>query len=339
MKNPTILRDQELRDEFIDLVTDRPPGSRPRSVVLGAAEDGPLYEFIREHGTQPLRDVMDHAVGNDSSVSRLAESIVKLFDRPALFVQDNTIVESLITLESAVWIQRMTRARERLERVIPAVGRINLSNHPQYQWVGTGWVIRDRIVVTNRHVAEAFCEFRAADHTFVFSTHPDDRRPVGARIDFRVEYDRPHEHDVKFQDVLYIEPSSGPDLAFLLLQESPGVEPIPLAVTPPGERAPVAVIGYPTRDSRERQWASMRQIFSDIYDVKRLSPGEVLRSTPNWFTHDCTTLGGNSGSAVIDLYTGQAVGLHFNGSRMVNCTPLGNVAIPVPLIMQRLAIL
>lgn len=30
-------------------------------------------------------------------------------------------------------------------------------------------------------------------------------------------------------------------------------------------------------------------------------------------THDCSTLGGNSGSAVVDLDTHQVVGLHFGG--------------------------
>ena len=31
-------------------------------------------------------------------------------------------------------------------------------------------------------------------------------------------------------------------------------------------------------------------------------------------THDCSTLGGNSGSAVIDLATGHVIGLHFAGA-------------------------
>ena len=30
-------------------------------------------------------------------------------------------------------------------------------------------------------------------------------------------------------------------------------------------------------------------------------------------THDCSTLGGNSGSAVIDLDTGEVLALHFGG--------------------------
>src|SRR4029450_1036479 len=31
------------------------------------------------------------------------------------------------------------------------------------------------------------------------------------------------------------------------------------------------------------------------------------------FTHDCTTLGGNSGSIVLDVETGAALGLHYAG--------------------------
>ena len=31
------------------------------------------------------------------------------------------------------------------------------------------------------------------------------------------------------------------------------------------------------------------------------------------FKHDCSTLGGNSGSSVIDLETNQVIGLHFGG--------------------------
>jgi V8-like Glu-specific endopeptidase len=32
------------------------------------------------------------------------------------------------------------------------------------------------------------------------------------------------------------------------------------------------------------------------------------------FTHDCSTLGDNSGSCVVDLQTGRVIGLHFRGS-------------------------
>jgi endonuclease G, mitochondrial len=56
--------------------------------------------------------------------------------------------------------------------------------------------------------------------------------------------------------------------------------------------------------------------------VKRLQPGEIrgrMRTASfgklvNAATHDCSTLGGNSGSAVLDLSSGAVLALHFGGS-------------------------
>jgi NAD(P)-dependent dehydrogenase (short-subunit alcohol dehydrogenase family) len=61
--------------------------------------------------------------------------------------------------------------------------------------------------------------------------------------------------------------------------------------------------------------------FGGVYAVKRLQPGKVRGrgSTPSFGkkvsvgTHDSSTLGGNSGSAVIDPRTGHVVALHFAG--------------------------
>jgi V8-like Glu-specific endopeptidase len=59
----------------------------------------------------------------------------------------------------------------------------------------------------------------------------------------------------------------------------------------------------------------MKRIFADIYNVKRLQPGEVSGDALDAFEifHDCSTLGGNSGSPVVDLETHQVLGLHFGG--------------------------
>ncbi len=73
------------------------------------------------------------------------------------------------------------------------------------------------------------------------------------------------------------------------------------------------------------------RIFNGIYDVKRLSPGVVTESTPNLLKHDCSTLGGNSGSVMINLATGEAVGLHFGGSYKIS-----NLAVPAPVISDLL---
>jgi endonuclease G len=57
----------------------------------------------------------------------------------------------------------------------------------------------------------------------------------------------------------------------------------------------------------------MKRIFGDVYGVKRFAPGEVDYVYEGGFTHDCTTLGGNSGSVIIDVDSGAALGLHFAG--------------------------
>jgi hypothetical protein len=57
----------------------------------------------------------------------------------------------------------------------------------------------------------------------------------------------------------------------------------------------------------------MKELYRDRYDVKRAAPGFSVGSDGRATRHDCTTSGGNSGSVVLDLKTGEAVGLHFAG--------------------------
>jgi endonuclease G, mitochondrial len=58
----------------------------------------------------------------------------------------------------------------------------------------------------------------------------------------------------------------------------------------------------------------MKQIYGEIFDKKRLAPGAITDVDQNRVLHNCTTLGGNSGSVVVDLKSGEALGLHFSGS-------------------------
>jgi V8-like Glu-specific endopeptidase len=46
-----------------------------------------------------------------------------------------------------------------------------------------------------------------------------------------------------------------------------------------------------------------------------LQPGAILKflQRTSVFRHDCSTLGGNSGSCVVDLNTHRVLGLHFGG--------------------------
>src|SRR6185436_11600225 len=91
-----------------------------------------------------------------------------------------------------------------------------------------------------------------------------------------------------------------------------------------------AVIGYPARDSRNDA-GTMRDICGDGYNVKRLAPGRTTDVTPARLMHDCSTLGGNSGSVILDLATGEAVGLHFGGFFLET-----NFAVPASVVADRL---
>jgi hypothetical protein len=58
----------------------------------------------------------------------------------------------------------------------------------------------------------------------------------------------------------------------------------------------------------------MERIYGKVYNKKRLAPGSLQRLEEMLLWHNCTTLGGNDGSVVFDLNSGQAVGLHIAGS-------------------------
>ena len=94
----------------------------------------------------------------------------------------------------------------------------------------------------------------------------------------------------------------------------------------------VGVIGYPGQNSQIPDPDAVRNIFGDIYDVKRLAPGAVMRADETVIEHDASTLGGNSGSLVFSLETGKAVGLHFAGSYTT-----ANYAVPAYVVADRLA--
>jgi endonuclease G, mitochondrial len=257
------------------------------------------------------------------------EAIVLTQGRPVYLVQKDTF--QLGQDQTDTWRSRLEAARASLNTVIPSIGRVNVSGHPSLDWLGTAWVIKDRIVATNRHVAREFAA-RGADGKFVFLPSPALGQSMSARIDFRQEYQQPAGPEIRVSRVLYIAPDDGPDVGLLELETAAGKA---IALAGSVEvNSQVVTIGYPARDSRNPA-GPMERIFGSIYDVKRLAPGQVTDAQETVLQHDCTTLGGNSGSAVISMKTGTALGLHFGGKPLTS-----NYAVPASLIsglLQRLS--
>lgn len=253
------------------------------------------------------------------------EAIILSVGRPVLFVRKNTF--EIPT--SDVWTERLRGAQGFLEKIIPAVGRIEVKNHDELDWVGTGWLVREDVVVTNRHVAVEFGLRAGQLPGFIFKKNLSGRT-IKPSIDFREEHNEPEEDEYTIKEVLFINDDFGPDVAFLRLAEKAERPPIELE-TAPQKDSDVAVIGYPARDGRRNPGPDMARIYGDVYDVKRLAPGQLTKVDEQYVYHDCTTLGGNSGSAVIDLKTGRALGLHFSGSFKKT-----NYAVPAPVVKQLL---
>ena len=241
------------------------------------------------------------------------ESIILRRRRPVLAIQNGSaVLEFKDNADIPLWESRLQSAASILEMAIPSVGRIELTGNPDLSWVGTGWLVHPRYIVTNRHVAEEFA--RCEGDGFVIQSGSDGQMTVS--IDMLQEIGRNDTQVFEVKGVSYIEEKPGLDIAFLEVEQIDGTiaRPIMLANKEPKPNPLVATIGYPAFDSRIPEPELMKQIYGEIFDKKRLAPGAITEVDQNQVLHNCTTLGGNSGSVVLDLKTGEALGLHFSGS-------------------------
>ena len=298
-----LLAQMERRDPAIHDEVRRKLGARPFSEQVAEAR-GRMGRTIAEGaGGEPEMTPAD--------AERVAETIVRRQARPVLLVRNNEFVPEFAA-DSEVWRARLTSAMAGINAAIPSVGRVEVPGLG-IPFLGTGWLIADDVLVTNRHVANEFA--RRDGRRFVFRTSVSG--PLTARVDFFEEQGRPESREFPVTQVLWIAGSADADIAFLRVARTASsralARPIPLLGAAPVVDHFVAVVGYPARDDSFPDQALMEQIFGDVFDKKRLAPGQILHVSPKEIEHDCTTLGGNSGSVVLDLETGQAIGLHFAG--------------------------
>ncbi len=208
-------------------------------------------------------------------------------------------------------------AKKRLQQAIPSIGRIELPNHPQIPYGGTGFVVGPNLLMTNRHVAEIFASGLGRKNLMF-------KPGQSAGIDFKQEA-RPARGErprvLLVRKVVMIHPFW--DMALLQVDGLPDGHPALALSTTSAEDLDgqdIAIIGYPAQDPRN-QVGLQNRIFRSTFNVKRLQPGKLKqREALNSFghrvdavTHDASTLGGNSGSAVVHVATGQVIALHFAG--------------------------
>jgi endonuclease G len=293
---------------------------------------GEELKTVRNRAAENIQESAGlEAAGSGADLMTGLETIVLRTGRPVLAISENQPQLVFQDADSQIWKDRLIKASTGINNAIRAVGRIELDNNPRLEWVGTGWLVAEDIVVSNRHVANEFA--RADGRAFTFR-----RSSMGlmsAKIDFLQEVNRNVTDVFEIQEVLHIEPDNGPDISFFRVKPRDGVKlatPIVLSKSAPTMKQQVAVIGYPARDSRVPDVELMDRIFGNVYNKKRLAPGQLIGLDADDIKHDCSTLGGNSGSVVLSLDSGEAIGLHFSGRFLE-----ANFAVPANLVASRLS--
>ncbi|MCP4363942.1 MAG: protease [Planctomycetes bacterium] len=316
-----IFSDKKVMEE----IQNRFGGGAGKAELESAVTDGSVVNL------DVLLDGNESALSPGHAPTTQLEAIIEFIGRPPLLIQDGKW-EAPVLDEVR---QRVEQNRGGLLQAIKKVGRVEILGIARYYpFSGTAWMIDEGIMITNRHVAELFAT-RIGNH-FTFRHHTSGS-PYQVRVDFFREHERTAEFQARIKEVIFLEESSTvrPDMALVRL-DGDGLtlpEPLLLDGANPSFDMDIAVIGYPAQDSRS-DFFRMEKIFNGIYDVKRLSPGKVkgVDFDGKRLLHDCTTLGGNSGSCVINVDTGKVCGLHFAGEYRKR-----NYAVSVAWLKSRLA--
>ena len=325
-------------------MTSREEASRSRLEAMGAegqidrvravidASPPVLKElgFTVDQASELLRTPISGLEAAGGQPSQL-EAIVKAVGRPPLIVKGAT-VQGKHTLNADFPPDTDVKIAG-VEPFLPYVGRVEFINHDM-AWGGTAWVIAEEadhlLICTNRHVAEIVARrtFRG-DGVYMFAPA---NIPYAAQVDFIEEVDGDPNPDAVFRidKFTYLADDASADVAIGRIPK-PGdnaaypLKPLDLAEADGEDGELVAVVGYPARDSLRNDLSQMESYFKGLYDVKRFAPGFLqAQGGVSILSHDCTTLGGNSGSPVIRLEDAKVVGLHFAGRFAV-----GNSAVRV----------
>jgi serine protease len=259
-------------------------------------------------------------------------------ERPSLFIRDGFVDTNASDIGD--WGLRFIRFQDEIRKVTASVGRIDVPVRPWF--AGTCFVAAEGLVVTNRHVLEAIATQDAAGAWTL-------NWPDATSVDFIAEDGAAAATKFKITDVAFAgpDPINGTinfahlDMAILRVDPaSDAANSFPKAVTfetdtaQPRVRRDLYLVGFP---GEPRIWTFdgvppvghetsqvISTLFNNKFGVKRLAPGvvkagagEVANDLKKWIcTHDASTLGGNSGSCVVDLSGDgfRVIGLHFAGA-------------------------
>jgi DNA/RNA endonuclease G (NUC1)/V8-like Glu-specific endopeptidase len=298
------------------------PGDNVESLAKPARAEG--LESVDQGSTPAETGLRKVAEGRDQDLTDEEitglEAIVLPKNRPVVFVRG----DSYDSVDDPWQKLNPPDVKAKIARWFPSIGRIEVPNVPQIPYGGTGFVVGKGLVMTNRHVAKLFSSGLGLKIAY---------NPGDSVINFRRQVDTGSDQTV-YAEVLNVEMIHPYwDMALLRVADLPDDSALSLSTKMPEdlEGRDIVAVGYPAKDWRS-DLALQDRIFNGQYNVKRLQPG-VLRKRArirsfenlvNAVTHDASTLGGNSGSAILDVETKQVLALHFGGEYLK-----ANYAVPM----------
>lgn len=303
-------------------------GQMPLTGLMGKGSGMRLERRGAPANSMELEPLRDEALEGESFAHRFKlEAMVEREIRPPMLVRNGTFEEPDVasTLPEVIEVIRKID-RKKIDPAIARTGRIDFVNVPGRLFTGTGWIVAkpkkdEAIVVTNRHVAESFADPDGRGG-YAFKLLPNFAQ-YQMSLDLLAEHGNSAKRQSAIPQVLFMAGSNAPDIALLRVQGDHllGLEPLEFADREVEVGQDIGVIGYPANDSRSYSAElqdDLTRYFNDIYNVKRFAFGKVdsIDAARSEFTHDATTMPGNSGSNVIDRATGKVVGLHFAGQVM-----------------------
>ncbi len=223
------------------------------------------------------------------------EFIVRMM-RPVSFSQAGRLED--LSAELAPSFPDWPQFRVAAEPLLYSVGRIDSAPKTP---IGTGFLVAPGLLVTNRHVLD------------MLSRGTGMLEKGQAVVRFKYEFGSGEdEGPVDILRAVATHPRL--DLALLEVEEPAGGARPPLEVDEAGVELghPVVTVGYPLEDTK-RNPLFLNVLFAGVFGVKRAALGEVAGHAPQALVHDCSTVGGNSGSPVFSMKTGRVVGVHCEG--------------------------
>lgn len=287
-----------------------------RQVPSAALRDG---EAQRVRALQALDRLAEDNLLTPEEADAL-EAVIIPIGRPALIVEGEDFRRPALPAFLPVW-----ERRDALRPALRATARIEAPGlAPLLPYCGTGFLVTPSLMMTNRHVVAAGVGRQEGGRWKVNEL----ARPT---VDFNACLGAGEPVCASIVGIPYVHP--GEDLALIEVEGENLPPPVPLAATMPSANHRLCVtIGHPAMDPRCPVPVQL-QVFENIFNVKRLAPGFILNdNTPlGYFEHDCSTLGGNSGSGVFVL-DGNACGLHYSGTYLVANRAIALTRLDAPLL-------